>query len=336
MKARNTGEPAHDPFAERRRRPPGRRQHLLGAPFTLYGGSDELRQCLSAAFAGLPPQRLPGAPPLRLEVLPGSAPRRGRRGEPPPWLLRSGSGLICAAGPGAAFTAVAPAAHGALVMVPPALLKHPYHVRYELIELAAYLLAARTQGLTPLHAGCVGRADAGVLLIGGSGSGKSTLALHCLLQGLELLAEDSVLVAPGSLLATGLANFLHLREDALRFIAAPAVRRLFERAPRIHRRSGVAKRELDMRRAPLALARRPLQVRAVLFLSAQRAPKGELLTPLRRAELARRLGAQRYAAAQPGWRTCLRRLLELPAFELRRGGHPAEGAAAVHRLLTWR
>ncbi len=91
-----------------------------------------------------------------------------------------------------------------------------------------------------------------------------------------------------------------------------------------------------MRRTPLALARRPLRLRAVIFLSPQEAATRELLLPLHPAEVARRLSAQQYAAAQPGWHACRARLLELPAFELRRGGHPALGAQAVQRLLSWR
>src|SRR3546814_2283878 len=42
-----------------------------------------------------------------------------------------------------------------------------------------------------------------------------SLVLHGLLQGLELLAEDAVFVHPGCMLATGVANFLHVQADAL-------------------------------------------------------------------------------------------------------------------------
>jgi serine kinase of HPr protein (carbohydrate metabolism regulator) len=98
------------------------------------------------------------------------------------------------------------------------MLRHAYHARYELIEFAVYVLAARTQGLVPLHAAAVGPRGRGVLLMGDSGAGKSTIALHCLLQGLEMVSEVGVFVAPEHLLATGIASFLHLRSGALRLL----------------------------------------------------------------------------------------------------------------------
>src|SRR3546814_4333811 len=95
------------------------------------------------------------------------------------------------------------------------MLDWPYHLRYELIEFAVFLLAARCQRPVPLHAACVGRGGRGILLLGASGSGKSTLVLHSLLQGLDVLSEDAVFVQPDGMLATGVANFLHVRAAAL-------------------------------------------------------------------------------------------------------------------------
>src|SRR3546814_20581659 len=91
------------------------------------------------------------------------------------------------------------------------MLDWPYHLRYELIEFAVFLLAARCQRLVPLHAACVGRGGRGILLLGASGSGKSTLVLHSLLQGLDVLLEDAVFVQPDCMTSTGWANFLHFR-----------------------------------------------------------------------------------------------------------------------------
>jgi hypothetical protein len=58
------------------------------------------------------------------------------------------------------------------------MLRFPYHARYELIEFAVFTLAARAQGLVPLHAACVGEEGRGLLLMGESGAGKSTASLH--------------------------------------------------------------------------------------------------------------------------------------------------------------
>src|SRR5258708_6306038 len=98
------------------------------------------------------------------------------------------------------------------------MLRFPYHIRYELIEFAVFMLACRAQRLVPMHAACVGLDGRGILLMGPSGSGKSTVALHCLLAGFDFLSEDSVFVASKSMGATGVANFLHVREDSLRWL----------------------------------------------------------------------------------------------------------------------
>jgi hypothetical protein len=45
-----------------------------------------------------------------------------------------------------------------------------------------------------VHAGAVGRAGGGVLLVGASGSGKSTTSLACLESDLKFLADDACLV----------------------------------------------------------------------------------------------------------------------------------------------
>ena len=131
---------------------------------------------------------------------------------------------MCGATLGSAFASISPAARAALIVLPQRLLRFPYNVRYELLEFAVYTLAARVQGLVPLHAACVARGDRGVLLLGPSGSGKSTLTVHALQCGWDFLAEDSVLVEPRSLRAAGIGSFLHLRGNSLRFLEPRAAR----------------------------------------------------------------------------------------------------------------
>ena len=225
------------------------------------------------------------------------------------------------------------ARRGALVAVSAAHLKFAYHVRYELLEFAVYLLAARTQALVPLHAACVGHEGRGALLLGASGAGKSTFMVESLAQGLEFLAEDSVLVQPRSLRATGVANFLHLRADSLRFVTSAALTRHIRNSPVIRRRSGARKFELDLRRPGLRLARAPQQLRALVFLSAAPA-RGRLLRPLTpRAARTRLIAGQPYAASQAGWQEFLVRAMQLPSFELRRAAHPRVAVDAVAQLL---
>jgi energy-coupling factor transporter ATP-binding protein EcfA2 len=64
------------------------------------------------------------------------------------------------------------------------------------------------------HAGAVGREGRGVLLAGRGGSGKSTLALACALAGMEVLADDYVLLETGPPVAHAMQSTAKLTEDS--------------------------------------------------------------------------------------------------------------------------
>jgi hypothetical protein len=318
-------------------------RQVLGGIFEFASESPELMRLVRWAYDGLPRHRLAG-PPARMAVrlalggrMPGvrqarRAPVRSR-GEPGPFALVSAPGLLCGAGESATLAVISPRQHAALVVVARELLRFPYHARYELVEFAVFTLAARVQELMPLHAACVGRGRRGLLLIGDSGAGKSTAVLHCALRGFDLVAEDSLFVAPQSLLATGVANFLHVRRESLRFLSA-ADAAFVRRAPIIRRRSGVRKFEIDLRHRRFRLAPRPLEIAGLVTLSASRAATEPLLVPIARGEaLARLRASQPYAQGQPGWRVFMERMRTVPAFELRRGRHPRESVAELERLL---
>jgi hypothetical protein len=325
---------ATDPFRERLPPVARTRLQLLGGRFEFECESPLLRRLVDTAFAGLPPHRLPGVGRdfrVRLALAPQA--RRAARGDAPRTDMLAGAGLLGASTSHSDFAIVSPEKRAALVVLSPRMLVFPYHARYELIEFVVYTLAARAQGLVPLHAACVGARGHGVLLMGDSGAGKTTASLHCLLRGFEFVSEDSVFVTPETLLATGLANFLHVRTDSLASLPrarAAAIRR----SPVIRRRSGVRKFEIDLRRADFRLARTPLKVAALVFISAQTAGDGHLLTPMSRGRVLERLSAtQGYATSQPQWRRFRRSIEAIPAFELRRGRHPADAAAALLELL---
>jgi hypothetical protein len=328
--------PPPDPFGEHRRAAFRERLRLLGGEFEFATDSRRLQRIVRAAYADLPPHKLVRAKPrFRVRLVAPPAGRRRSRGEPPPVRPLAGAGLLGGTMGSASFVTVAVQQRAALVVVSPRDLRHPYHVRYELLEFAVYLLAARALQLVPLHAACVGRDGQGVLLMGPSGSGKSTVVLHCLLAGLDVLAEDSVLVQPQPLLASGVANFLHLRRDTLRFLDRAERSVLVRGSSVIHRRSGVEKLEIDLRRQRRGVSAAPLHIRAVVFITPKAARGRRLLAPLPRSVMLRRLaGSQRYAARQAGWRTFRAHLARLPAYELRRGLHPREAARAVRELLS--
>jgi hypothetical protein len=223
----------------------------------------------------------------------------------------------------------------ALVVVSPQMLRFPYHVRYELIEFAVFALAARAQRLVPLHAACVGHGGRGLLLMGPTGAGKSTVSLHCLLDGFDFLSEDSVFVAPKTLLATGVANFLHVRGDSLRWLGGSREAAAIRKSPVIRRRSGVKKFEVDLRRAPFRLAQSPLKIIGIVFLSAQDAGARPLLKLLpKKAVLGNLAAMQAYGASQPQWQTFIRKVSHLDSFELRRGRHPHETVEVLRSVLA--
>jgi hypothetical protein len=160
------------------------------------------------------------------------------------------------------------------------------------------------------------------------------VTLHCLLQGFDMLSEDSVFVAPTTMLATGVANFLHVRSDSLRWVASTRDAAAIRKSPVIRRRSGVKKFEVDLRRAAYRLAPAPLKIVAAVFLSAQSAGDRSLLRPLSKpALLAKLTAAQAYAATQPEWSTFSKNLSGLKVYELRRGHHPLEAVEALNGLL---
>jgi len=328
-------DPLADPFRERYQ-PTGRRQlSLLGARFVFESGDAELLRLVDHAYRGLPAHRWPSAgPPLRIHAT-AQMGRGARSREPPPLSRLSGpAGLLCGVMDQSNFVLVSPRERAALVSVSRDPLSQRYHTRFELLEFAVFTLAARALGLLPLHAACVGRAGRGVLLIGDSGDGKSTLSLHCALQGTDFLSEDAVFVEPHTLLASGISNFVHVRYDSLPLIEDAAVAARIARSPVIHRRNGAARYEVDLRQLGSRLARAPLRITGVVFLSKRRAGAVATLTPLSsRRMLARLAKAQPYASGRPEWRTFHRRLAGVKGYELRRGRHPSESAVALRHLL---
>jgi hypothetical protein len=170
--------------------------------------------------------------------------------------------------------------------------------------------------------------------MGDSGAGKSTITLHCLLQGLGLLSEDAVFVAPDGRAATGIANFLHLQRRGLALLRGRAAVRHIRSSPIIRRRSGVEKYEVDLRRSGYRLAPAPLSIQALVFLSKRRGSDDRLLVPVAARQRAPRLAAlQPYAAGQQGWRRFENSLASVRTYELRRGSHPAVAVAALRGLL---
>lgn len=84
-----------------------------------------------------------------------------------------------------------------------------------LLTLAIMELVRRRQ-VYPLHAACLAKGDAGVLVCGPSGSGKSTVTLALLEAGLDFLGDDLVFLseADGVVRALGFPDEIGLTADA--------------------------------------------------------------------------------------------------------------------------
>jgi len=325
-----------DPFDEWRGPMSGETRQILGGRFRFESGSEALLGLVDAAYARLPAHRLPVAETeFRIELRLVSRQAPPHHPEPSPVQVQSGAGLICGVMDAANYVVLDPVQRRALVVAAEDMLLWPYHLRYELIEFAVFTLATRGLGLVPLHGACVGRDGRGIMLLGASGAGKSTLALHSLLQGLDFLAEDAVFVQPERMLATGVANFLHVQADALRFIDDERSRRWLASAPVIRRRSGVEKFEADLRLGHGRLAPKPLALAGAVFVSSQLADDPTmLLAPIPADAIAARLRAdQPYASTQPGWSRFERQLIARGVYELRRGAHPRAAVEALRQLL---
>jgi len=328
---------ASDPFAERSSAPLRKRLNVLGADFTVESSNAAALQLAVDAFGELPRIRLAREPRrFRVRIVnSGHGATWPRGAAPPPPRLTAGNGLLCATVDASNFAIIDLAQARALVSLSPAMLRHPYYARYELIELAMVTLASRGQSLVPLHAACIGAGGSGVLLMGPSGAGKSTLALHALARGMQLLSEDSAFVAAATLRATGTPNYLHVTPSALRFLGRGPLLSQLRRSPMICRRSGTQKHELDLRTVPGRIAKAPLQIAAMVFLSRKPTTRASALEPLgRRASLQRLRREQPYAAGLSNWRAFERRTSVLPAYELRRTAHPDAAIDQLRALLA--
>jgi hypothetical protein len=330
----SASNPEQDPFGEQssvQRRVP---HTLLGARFVFRSVNPRLLRLAELAYRGLPAAAGRGAPKfdLELRLVRASSRRRRRPAALRPFAAPNGvlGGIMDADN----FVLLSPADGSGLISVSSDMLRHPYLVRYELIEFAVYTLASRARQLLSLHAGCVARAGRALLLMGSTGSGKSTVALHCALRGLDLLSEDAAFVDVARLQAVGVPNFAYVRPPAIALIGNADTAARVRRAPLIRRRSGIAKREVDLRRLGCRLCSAPVSLAAIVFLGPPLDSGQARLRALSPRQTMRRFEAlQAYATRLPRWPAFRRRLESLPGFELQRGWHPDQSVVALTHLL---
>lgn len=325
-----------DPFDEDTPLPLTRRCVVLGQVVEFRTHDAAWLALVDAAYGGLPGAVMqPEAPALRVDLFVHDA--------EPTWPLDAAPPAPQMLGGAGVRGALLDANHAALavldtcravVRLSRTLLAHSYHARYEFLEFAVYVLAQHASRMLPLHAGCVALGDAAALIVGDSGAGKSTLSLLALAEGLQFLTEDSCFVDPASLRVAGVPNFLHLRFDALDWLHDAAWRERVQASAVIHRRSGVAKWELDMRGGWAPLAAGLPVLRHLVFASSTPAGDEPLLRRLGADEvLARLRDTQPYGARHAGWAAFEHTLASVQGWELRRGAHARQGAQALAGLF---
>src|SRR4029077_15551514 len=153
-KRQTLAAPPPDPFGELRGAAWRERLQLLGTRFDFETDSPRLLRILRHAYARLPAHtftKIAPRLPLRLVVAPPGRVVPRAAAEPPIVHTLAAGGILCGAMGSASCVALTPQQRLDLIVVAPDMLRYPYHIRYELLEFAVYVLAARVQELVPLH-----------------------------------------------------------------------------------------------------------------------------------------------------------------------------------------
>lgn len=195
---------------------------IAGVHVRLRFAGTAMRDVLLPPFEHLRTQA-PAEPELRISVFdtastgvepPAAAwqPIAAPTGTNPAALLRSADVCVLAAQGTRAITATAPARGEAVFHLPDAADVSPIERAAPLREALGLLMAPRGRWMT--HAGAVGAGGAGTLLVGRGGAGKSTLSLACALAGMEIVADDYVLLETDPPVAHAMQSTAKLTEDA--------------------------------------------------------------------------------------------------------------------------
>lgn len=260
--------------------------------------------------------------------LPAAAP-----GTNPIARLRSERACVLAATGNGAVTAAAPQAGEAVFHLVDASRIPPAERAAPLRDALQLLMGARERWMT--HAGAVGRGGLGVLLVGRGGSGKSTLALSCALAGMEIAADDYVLLELGpSPVAHAMQSTAKLTEDSARRLGLGAG--AIDPAGFEPTLEGPAKALVEIEAvAPTSLRRR---LRIGALVAPRLAGAGEpSLEPISAAEGLRAVAPSTIVQSGLRGAPSLAALSELvrrvPSYALRLSGDPAANAAAVDGLV---
>ncbi len=193
-----------------------------GLRLDLRFAGEAMRDVLLAPFEHL---AVSGGAPATLSISVFDGASTGIEAPSPPWQaveaapganpsmrLRSERACVLAATGTGAVTAAEPDRGRAVFYLPDAVRIAPIERAAPLREALQLLMAPHGRWMT--HAGAVGHDGRGVLLVGRGGAGKSTLALSCALAGMEIVADDYVLLEAGPPRAHAMQSTAKLTEDS--------------------------------------------------------------------------------------------------------------------------
>lgn len=263
--------------------------------------------------------------------------------------LRSDRACVLAAAGSRALTAAEPEAGAAVFHLPDAAAVPASERAAPIREALQLLMAARGRLMT--HAGAVGRDGRGVLLVGRGGSGKSTLALSCAQAGMEVVADDYVLLQPEALIAHAMQSTAKLTADSAERLAVPAA--AIDPAGFEPTLEGPAKALVDVRAlapgrlkprleigAIVAPALTPAKPHPTAYIAVRGgfARQAPVLRPISAAEGLRAVAPSTIVQSGFGGAGSLATLADLvrgvPSFALDLSPDPAANAAAVDRLVA--
>ncbi|HEY5708916.1 MAG TPA: hypothetical protein VIS51_05935 [Solirubrobacterales bacterium] len=313
-----------------------------GLRLSLRFAGEAMREALLAPFAHLVTS---GGAPAALSIsvfdgastgveapLPAWDPVDAAPGTNPVARLRSArAGVLAAAGTGA-VTAAEPGRGQAAFYLPDAARISPIERAAPLRDALQLLMTPHGRWLT--HAGAVGRKGRGVLLVGRGGSGKSTLALSCALAGMEIVADDYVLLENDPPLAHAMQSTAKLTEDSSGRLGLGA--EAIDPAGFEPTLEGSAKALVDIRTLAPGSMRRDLQIVAIVA-PALHGETEATLRPISAAEGLRAVAPSTIVQSGFHGAAALAALGELvravPSYALGLSPDPAENAAAVDRLV---
>jgi hypothetical protein len=197
----------NDPLLYRAPLPYSRRYYPYGFPVDVASDAPEVLDAAHESFGAYAPRF--DRPPLRLHVMVSEG-----SGLPPAPVLRGQRHLLEWVSDRDNFAVIDRRERFGFCCVTRATIADPVFFRWHFLDAQIYMLLELNY-FTSLHAACVAREGAGILLYGESGVGKSTLTYACARQGWTYISDDaSSVVWNGGRTVIGESHRFRFRAEA--------------------------------------------------------------------------------------------------------------------------